>query len=562
MSLLISDANLTHSILQVSVPAFQDKYFNNKNETFYSIHILNLYTNKSWDLEKRYQDFQDLKSQLSKTIPKVPDITKGFTLFKSSNSYDTLKQRQYDIQEFLSDCLSRKDIISNDYFMEFLEINTQFPALIRNKPDFLNDIEFQNLSCEHIIYLEKESVILIACNDLNITSRMDAYLTNAAENLPWKKENKNQEKELDKKGRVSAFYAFRLVNYLQSKTNTKKIKFEKLYEKNFNEIISSIYYDENSQTLPIGFISGKINLYRHFEESKFKQFDFMTELIYHNASVTGVAFDSLGGNIYTCSEDKKMLAAEISKIYNKTYNPKIMNENIYSYTKMIFDKKNERIFVSNNNGHIEVYLTDTFPPMFVNDIKTYSEGYRINDFIIDFVKYYLFAVCSDGNICVIDLAPPGKEKLGKEISHFNYFDSKIDLTSIVYVKSMAQLLTSDNKGRLIFWSLKKGKPLYLYQYKEKDLTTLLGLYNEELEGNLVLIGCEDMSLSILKLPNKLVDNEEIEKYEENEIKNISDMNAMIALQKYDDNYNSDEDSLNGWDYFANYANEGKDDKKK
>ena len=543
MSLLISDANLTHSILQVSVPAFQDKYFNNKNETFYSIHILNLYTNKSWDLEKRYQDFQDLKSQLSKTIPKVPDITKGFTLFKSSNSYDTLKQRQYDIQEFLSDCLSRKDIISNDYFMEFLEINTQFPALIRNKPDFLNDIEFQNLSCEHIIYLEKESVILIACNDLNITSRMDAYLTNAAENLPWKKENKNQEKELDKKGRVSAFYAFRLVNYLQSKTNTKKIKFEKLYEKNFNEIISSIYYDENSQTLPIGFISGKINLYRHFEESKFKQFDFMTELIYHNASVTGVAFDSLGGNIYTCSEDKKMLAAEISKIYSKTYAPKLINENIYSYTKMIFEKKNERIFVSNNNGHIEVYLTDTFPPMFVNDIKTYSEGNRINDF-------------------VIDLGPPGKEKLGKEISHFNYYDSKINLTSIVYIKSMGQLLTSDNKGRLVFWSLKKGKPLYLFQFKEKELTILMGLYNDELESNVVLIGSDDMSLSILKLPNKLVDNEEIEKYEENEIKNISDMNAMIALQKYDDNYNSDEDSLNGWDYFANYANEGKDDKKK
>ena len=66
-----------------------------------------------------------------------------------------------------------------------------------------------------------------------------------------------------------------------------------------------------------------------------------------------------------------------------------------------------------------------------------------------------------------------------------------------------------------------------------------------------------MNLSIIKLPDKLVNNEEIEKYEENEIKNISDMNAMIALQKYDENYNSDEDSLNGWDYFANYINEGK-----
>ncbi len=36
---------------------------------------------------------------------------------------------------------------------------------------------------------------------------------------------------------------------------------------------------------------------------------------------------------------------------------------------------------------------------------------------------------------------------------------------------------------------------------------------------------------------------------------------MIALQKYDDNYNSNKDRQNSWDYFANYANEGKDEKK-
>jgi hypothetical protein len=559
MSLLISDANLTHSILQVSIPLFQDKYFNNKNETFYSIHILNLYTKKTWDLEKRYQEFIDLRSELSETIPKVPEISKGFNLFKSSNSYDTLKQRQYELQEFLSECLSRKDIISNEIFMEFLEINTQFPDLIRNKPEFINDIEFQNISCEHIIYLEKESIILFACNDLNFTSRMDAYLSNAADNLPWKKESKGneKEKELDKKGRVSAFFTFKLINYLQIKTNKKKIKFEKLFEKNFNEIISSIYYDENSQTLSIGLISGKINLFRKYEESEFKQFDFMTELNYHNASVTGIIFDSLSGNIYTCSEDKNIFASEISKIYNKNNNPKLVNESNYSYCKMIFEKKYERFFVSNNNGHIEVYLTDTFPPMFVNDIKTSSEGYIINDFTIDYVKYYLFACCSNGNICVIDLASPGKEKLGKEISHFNYFDAKINLTSLIYIKSMGQIITSDNKGRLIFWSLKKGKPLFLFNYKKCEIIKLINFYNEELESNIVLIGSDDMNLSIIKLPDKLVNNEEIEKYEENEIKNISDMNAMIALQKYDENYNSDEDSLNGWDYFANYINEGK-----
>ena len=63
--------------------------------------------------------------------------------------------------------------------------------------------------------------------------------------------------------------------------------------------------------------------------------------------------------------------------------------------------------------------------MFVNDIKSYSEVFRINDCVIYFVKYYLFTCSSNGNICVIDLC-----QTDKKIQNYNYFDSKIDLTYI------------------------------------------------------------------------------------------------------------------------------------
>ena len=46
-------------------------------------------------------------------------------------------------------------------------------------------------------------------------------------------------------------------------------------------------------------------------------------------------------------------------------------------------------------------------------------------------------------------------------------------------------------------------------------------------------------------------NEEIRKFEEEEIKNMSDTMAMLKIQKAlekPEDYNSDEDSLNGWDY--------------
>ena len=53
-----------------------------------------------------------------------------------------------------------------------------------------------------------------------------------------------------------------------------------------------------------------------------------------------------------------------------------------------------------------------------------------------------------------------------------------------------------------------------------------------------------------RLPEKW-QNEDVVKFEQTEIKNISDTMAMLKLQKNlnsMDEYNSDEDSLNGWDY--------------
>ena len=48
-------------------------------------------------------------------------------------------------------------------------------------------------------------------------------------------------------------------------------------------------------------------------------------------------------------------------------------------------------------------------------------------------------------------------------------------------------------------------------------------------------------------------NNYIEKYEKIEIKSRSDLEAMMKIQELldkNEDYNSDEDSLNGWDYFA------------
>ena len=74
------------------------------------------------------------------------------------------------------------------------------------------------------------------------------------------------------------------------------------------------------------------------------------------------------------------------------------------------------------------------------------------------------------------------------------------------------------------------------------------------KNKLLFVSCLDNSIYFIKLPLKWLNNDDVEQYEINEIKNRSDLDAMMKIQELlekNEDYNSDEDSLNGWDYFAN-----------
>ena len=62
------------------------------------------------------------------------------------------------------------------------------------------------------------------------------------------------------------------------------------------------------------------------------------------------------------------------------------------YTKLYYEKENERLYLSTINGHLEVYLISNSTPLFVKDIITNtSENYSLNDLIPYKNKHYLFS---------------------------------------------------------------------------------------------------------------------------------------------------------------------------
>jgi WD40 repeat protein len=387
--------------------------------------------------------------------------------------------------------------------------------------------------------------------------------------LPWKekkekkKTNMSSNEVRDKEkplGCVGSLNIYKLINITNKKLNQKNIKYDKIYEKNYEEMTGCFYYDEDSNILAVGFVSGKIFIYKVPPEENYTHFDFMIALHYHKGKITGISIDNKLGYIYTCGEDKKLFVGDYSEIYSPNFIPLQLNEKnpiIKEYIKLELDKINHRLFCATSDRRIEIYLTNENPPVLVCNIETSCQG-RLNDFIINYTKSFLFCVDSKGNISIVDFNKPGKEKLGKEISTFNYYGKKINFTSIIYYEQRNELITGDTEGRLIVWSLKKGRPILVHKIHKRPITKMLFFVDKEMDCNLLMVCYDDCNMNLVKIPDKWLEKEELEKFEENEIKASSDLNAMIYLQKNmekDENYNSDEDSLNGWDYFANYTHD-------
>ena len=493
--------NITvNSIIQIEVPSFEEKIVNKKPETVYLIIFKNLYNKTKWKLEKTYQDFLTLNSLLIKLIPKVPLFGKNNSIFKSSKDYNTILQRKTEIYNFLTQC----------------EITSRMDSYVKSG-DILN--------------FKKDDSILqdMGANEKNI--------------------------EDAKKNKVGGFSVQKL-NVFKNKKGEFKVKLEDIFIKYFLEMTSSLYYDKEKNFFLVGLFTGKVLFYKIAPDSNFTQFDFLEELKYHSSKVTGLAINPKNNTLFSCDDSGNFFFGVLDMIHKKNYCPELINQSAKGYTKLIYEKENERLYLSTINGHLEVYLTSSASPLFITDVSTnMSLNYSLNDLVLYNIKHYLFSCSDNGYISVFDLGKSGQEKTTKELSFFNYYNTKFQMLTALYDQDKNEVITGDNNGRIIFWNLKYGKPTHVTRVsrKKSPVVKIRFVDNPEDDCKLLYASCMDNCIYFIKLPVNWLNNNEVEQYEKIEIKNRSDLQAMMKIQELlekNEDYNSDEDSLNGWDYFA------------
>ena len=291
------------STLEIKITEFFEKYIESKTVTFYKLEIYDNYSKERWNLDKRYSEIDLLHKTLSKLYPNIPPMP-GKTLFKIKNQAQ-LENRKNQLEFFLRECVKRKDIESNSSFKAFLEVDKHSPDLTYNAPSIVYENNELPQGVRDFHFFAEANIIYIACCDMKIASRLDAYVTNV--NLPW-------EKKTDAHISVGSVFAFRVV---QDKKGNPHV-YEKIWAKSFPEQTGVVNFDKESYMLQVGLDSGTVVFYKTTQEGRFLDYEEVCKIKPHTARVMGLAFDSKPGYIYSCGSDNKFMLSEINYIGNIT----------------------------------------------------------------------------------------------------------------------------------------------------------------------------------------------------------------------------------------------------
>lgn len=179
-------------------------------------------------------------------------------------------------------------------FRQFLELDSQIPESTVYLPEKKTEFNELAMGARDFIILRKYGILFLAMSDMNITSRVDAYLTNFS--MPWeKKQNVSVAQSV---GAVIA------VKITPKKENGEiKWSYMRMWSANFPSQTNIMHWNNQSDMLYVGLDNGEVHRYHIPKDSNFVKFTALPVMQPHTSRVMGVSAEPLLNYIYSIGQD-------------------------------------------------------------------------------------------------------------------------------------------------------------------------------------------------------------------------------------------------------------------
>lgn len=165
----------------MELPKFERASVQGKEVVFYLVHVCS--GHRKWKLNKRFNDFYDLDKEMRKKHGQMPPLPPK-TYFPLKYDHD-IEERRQRLHLYLQELMNRVDMRTNPAFRKFIELDEQIPESVMYQPIKIASINDLPQGGRDYELVPERGLIFIAMAEMNIANRIDSYITNVSEPLPF-----------------------------------------------------------------------------------------------------------------------------------------------------------------------------------------------------------------------------------------------------------------------------------------------------------------------------------------------------------------------------------------
>lgn len=140
----------------------------------------------------------------------------------------------------------RTDIMNSEPIKKFLQLENFAPEITVSPPKLVAECTIFSQGIRDFIFNQEKGILFALVSDMNVASRVDAYLTNIK--FPWEKDLPDVIVSVG----ILECYVLR---------DPVEWKFERIWVKTFNVQAISLHWDQKSNHLIVGLDDGRINAF-------------------------------------------------------------------------------------------------------------------------------------------------------------------------------------------------------------------------------------------------------------------------------------------------------------
>jgi len=236
-----------------------------RHVTYYSVAVTHVPLGRRWSVQRRYKEFDLLRSQLLPLFPQIPALPPKSLWNRTDPVF--LAQRRTQLDAFIKATAQRTDLVRSQLVRDFLQIVKFAPEVQVPEPQLQGQLA-----------LETQAVRL-AVSDRTVITLSTGKGAAFAQLYQ----------------RLEADWTYRSVWKTQVASNPTEICFDSLLT-----------------LLVIGLESGLIVVFRVYTELNCEKFDLFCELPAHISAVRGLALNYSNSYLYSTAEDCRLLVTDVN----------------------------------------------------------------------------------------------------------------------------------------------------------------------------------------------------------------------------------------------------------